>query len=283
MQSHSSFDVMIVYKPWEGCKETFDRIKEYSGLGIRLVKQDAGLFEEALNTIYRKADSDVVINTDDDAWASRNWIKDHVEPHRRNKKVGMATGMVNESTLPDGTPLPFLTNLMNRQKWRMNKHTLLDRPIDSGFRGYGMYIGRSGNATVYTFNSTSYPYYSVELVAQPIPGGPISYTALLSNPGSHARIPLSRTIFINQSGGPYSVVAPQLNNTLNYSFVVYYSGTQITGGAITGSAMPESNFFRFTALCDYALCPYNASGITMRVVYQNADTKVIKINYSDNS
>ena len=143
-QSYGNFSVMVVYKPWDGCKQTLGRIKEYSGLGIRLVKQDPGLFEEALNTIYRKADGDVVIHTDDDAYASRDWVRDHVELHKRHKDVGMATGIVDESTLPDGTPLPFFTRLLNAQKWRMNKHTLIDSPIDEKFRDYGMYVGRSG-------------------------------------------------------------------------------------------------------------------------------------------
>ncbi len=143
-QSFRNFDIMVVYKEWPGCRETLGKIRDYKGLDIALVKQDRGLFEEALNTIYRKADGDVVIHTDDDAHASRDWIKDHVELHKRHRNIGMATGIVDESTLPDGTPLPFFTRLMNEQKWRMNKHTIIDRPIDKRFKDYGMYIGKSG-------------------------------------------------------------------------------------------------------------------------------------------
>ncbi len=143
-QSFKNFSIMVVYRPWPGCKDMLDRIKEHKGLEIELVKQDTGLFEEALNTIYRKADGDVVIHTDDDAHASRDWINDHVELHKKHKEVGMATGMVDESTLPDGTHVPFFTRFLNGQKWRMNKHTIIDRPIDEGFKDYGMYIGRSG-------------------------------------------------------------------------------------------------------------------------------------------
>ena len=144
VQSYSNFDVMIVYKPWDGCKQIFDTIKEYRDLNIHMIRQDAGLFEEALNTIYRKADGDIVIHTDDDAYASKDWIRDHVELHKRHQDVGMATGIVDESIFPDGTPLPFFTRLFNEQKWRMNKHTIIDKPIDKKFKEYGMYIGRSG-------------------------------------------------------------------------------------------------------------------------------------------
>ncbi len=143
-QSFKNFSVIVVYKQWPGWKDTLDRIKEYRGLEVELVRQDRGLFEEALNTIYRKANGDIVIHTDDDAHASRSWIKDHVELHKRHKGVGMATGVVEENTFPDGTPLPFFMRLLNEQKWRMNKHTIIDRPIDKRFKEYGMYIGRSG-------------------------------------------------------------------------------------------------------------------------------------------
>ncbi len=143
-QSFKNFNIVVVYKEWPRWKDTLGKIKDYKGLEIELVKQNPGLFEEALNTIYRKADGDVIVHTDDDAHVSKNWIKEHVELHKKHKGVGMATGIVNESTLPDGTPLPFFTRFLNAQKWRMNKHTIIDRPIDSKFRDYGMYIGRSG-------------------------------------------------------------------------------------------------------------------------------------------
>ncbi len=140
-------------------------------------------------------------------------------------------------------------------------------------------IQRSSNLTVYLFNSSVYPYYSVELEEHQIKNGTANFAALLGTANSQSRLPLKSVIFINQSGGPYSEAVSQLNKTLNFTFVVYFQGAQITGGAIVGSGMPGSNFFRFTALCNLAACPYNDSGVTMQVVYQNADTKIIKINY----
>lgn len=143
-QSFKNFNVMVVYKQWPGWKGTLGKVRDYNGLDIELVRQDAGLFEEALNTIYRKADGDIIIHTDDDACVTKDWVKDHVELHKKHKEIGMATGMVKENTYPDGTPLPFFTKLLNEQKWRMNKHTVIDKPIDKKFKNYGMYIGRSG-------------------------------------------------------------------------------------------------------------------------------------------
>ena len=143
-QSYQNFSVLIVYKEWPGCEETISKIKGYKNLDIEVLKQDQGYFEEALNTIYRKADGEIVIHADDDAWVSKNWVKDHVKLHKKYKKVGMATGMVIEDIQPNGTPLPFFKKLINGGKWRMNKHTIIDKPIDSRFKSYGMYIGKSG-------------------------------------------------------------------------------------------------------------------------------------------
>lgn len=143
-QSYKNFSVMVVYKKWEGYKEVLNAIKAYNKLDMDFVEQDKGYFEEALNTIYRKADGEVVIHTDDDAYASRNWVKDHVELHKRHKKIGLATGLVDESIYPDGTKVPFLKRFVRSQQWRMNKHTIIDKPIDTNFKDYGAYIGKSG-------------------------------------------------------------------------------------------------------------------------------------------
>ncbi len=143
-QSYKDFNVMVVYKKWEGYKDTLSEIKAYDKLDINFIEQDKGLFEEALNTIYRKADGDIVIHTDDDAYASKNWVKDHIELHKKHKEVGMATGLVEENRLSDGTQLPFFKRFIKSQQWRMNKHTIIDKPIDEKFKDYGMYIGKSG-------------------------------------------------------------------------------------------------------------------------------------------
>ena len=143
-QSYKNFDIMIIYKPWEGYKKVLDKIKEYKTLSIRLIKQNSGFFEEALNLAYRKADSDIVIHTDDDAWVDKNWITEHVEIHKKNKKIGMVTGRVIENIDQNGKKLPLSIRIPNELKWLMNKHTLIDKPITKKFIGYGMYLGKSG-------------------------------------------------------------------------------------------------------------------------------------------
>ncbi len=142
-QSYKDFSVMVIYKPWDGYKQKLDPLREYD-LDIDFVRQPEGFFEEAMNVSYNKADGDVVIHTDDDAYASRNWISDHVDFHIKHQNVGIATGMVDQSTYPDGRKLSRAATFINGQKWRMNDFRLIDGPIDERFKGYSMYIGRSG-------------------------------------------------------------------------------------------------------------------------------------------
>lgn len=143
-QSYKKFEVMIIYSDQKKQGITLDAIKESKTLSLSFVKQDRGFFEEALNTAYRKADGDIVIHTDDDAIPSKNWIKEHIEFHMRWPKAGMATGFVIENAYADGTKLNPIADFLNAQKWRMLKHTIIDKPIEDRFKNYGMYIGRSG-------------------------------------------------------------------------------------------------------------------------------------------
>ncbi len=139
LQTYKDFHVLLIYKEKEGMKEILEGIKDYSGIEIELITQRKGRFEEALNIAYGKADGELGLNTDDDAHAEKNWIEEHVGFHRKHEKAGIATGKVIEEGRES-----FLSKLLNEQKWRMNKHTIIDRPIDAKFSNYGMYIGRSG-------------------------------------------------------------------------------------------------------------------------------------------
>lgn len=144
-------------------------------------------------------------------------------------------------------------------------------------------VRRSQNSTIDVFNSSAYPYYRVDVVANRTGNQTSSVQAYVGSALSSNVYAIRRVFFINLAGGtPYSVIESALSTTANYSLVVYYNGTQISGGALMGPKMPYSNFFRLVALCNYAECPYNSSGVTMRVVYENGDTRIIKINYAAN-
>ncbi|MCL4379212.1 MAG: glycosyltransferase family 2 protein [Candidatus Marsarchaeota archaeon] len=144
-QSYKKFDTCIVFRHSDNVEEdkhTLDRIEGYD-LSINIMKQHRGGIPEAMNTIFG-IDSHVIINTDDDAYASKNWIKDHVGFHDKHKNVGMATGLVREVGLRTGGIQGSIDRVLNAQKWRISNFAAIDPPIDDRFADYGMYIGKSG-------------------------------------------------------------------------------------------------------------------------------------------
>ncbi len=146
MQSHKRFEIEVVFKHSNDRKAdsaTLDRIKDYPGLSIRVTKQLNGGIPEAMNIIFG-IDSDIVINTDDDAYASKDWVKDHYLLHTGHRKVGIATGLVNEMKPKTKGMRSSINMMLNGQKWRINNFAAIDPPIDRRFAGYGMYIGKSG-------------------------------------------------------------------------------------------------------------------------------------------
>lgn len=141
-QSYKNFNILVIYKLDRAKKSVIDRIKEYRSLNIELVAQTKGMAADVINIAYAKADGDIIINTDDDAQVSRNFVKNHVELHNKHPEVGVATGLVDDRA--KDASVSWMTDMLHRQMWRMNKHTIIDRPIGENFKEYGMYPGKSG-------------------------------------------------------------------------------------------------------------------------------------------
>ncbi len=95
-QSYTDFDTLIVYKPAPG-DDSLEAVKDYvAELGAKIVVQENGFIEEAMNIIFERSKSyDIALVTDDDAIPSPNWVRDHVVLHEREKWIGVATGATN--------------------------------------------------------------------------------------------------------------------------------------------------------------------------------------------
>ncbi len=146
-QSYKNFAINIIFKPSsdKNCdRRVFETIDAHDNLDIKIIKQSAGRFEEAMNIAYGKIDADIIINTDGDAYASKSWVSDHVGLHNKYYSVGIATGLVIETRPEENYVVDKIGAFLDSQKWRMNRHTFIDRPIDKQFYNYGMYIGVSG-------------------------------------------------------------------------------------------------------------------------------------------
>jgi GT2 family glycosyltransferase len=140
-QTYKKFEIAIFLKcsQTEFDKDLLDKIACYNSLSISIIKQQSGYFDEAMNLIFNYTDSGIVLNTDDDATVSKTWVSDHLKIHSKYPKIGMASGIVIENILKS----PIMNFLYN-QKWRINKHTFIDKPISKIFSNFGMYVGKSG-------------------------------------------------------------------------------------------------------------------------------------------
>ena len=70
----------------------------------------------------------------------------------------------------------------------------------------------------------------------------------------------------------------------NYTFMMTYSGRNITSAALVGPNFTKSNMFKFLYGCNYSSCSYGGNtGISMKLVYQNLDSRIFKISYPNST
>ncbi len=102
-----------------------------------------------------------------------------------------------------------------------------------------------------------------------------------------------QVIFYNQTSGQMQVInqtaIPNISQT-SYSLLMMYSGiprqgapVNITQAYAVNNGLANSNMFKFLFLCSTAQCPWDNKIATLQLVYQNADSKIFKINYNQSS
>jgi asparagine N-glycosylation enzyme membrane subunit Stt3 len=138
--------------------------------------------------------------------------------------------------------------------------------------------GVEGNCDGITY--TEPVYYRAEMVLQPQKNGTGSSTAAYIGTSASNRLTgIKYVIFYNQSNYNYTIVGSPISNALNYTLLVTYVNRTITGGVLLGIDLPQSNLFKFTFLCNYYVCPFGDSNISMRAVFINGDSRILKITY----
>ncbi len=130
----------------------------------------------------------------------------------------------------------------------------------------------------YTFSSHSPPYYKALMMLQPQKNGTNKFVAFLGAGSSNQYLPMKHVMFFNTSNNAYNVVDSE-SNAINYTLLVSYSGSKISGGVVLGPDLFNSNFFRLTFLCNYYACPYDNDNVTLTPVFINGDTRIFKVNY----
>ena len=137
----------------------------------------------------------------------------------------------------------------------------------------------SGNSTsrVYSFSQNAPPYYDAALI---INGSQVKDMRAAIGIGNGSLSYISRVLLYNPNTSSF-VFVNSTKPALNYTLMVSYANSTITQAEILGPKLAASNLLKFTLLCGYSACPYDANGsIRMKMVYANADSRIYKIYYN---
>jgi glycosyltransferase involved in cell wall biosynthesis len=120
-QSYRDFSVLIVYKPTPGDR-TAEAVKSFQDrLNIRVIEQEKGKIDEAMNIIFQSSSADVLLTTDDDEIPDVNWVKDHLKFHEKYPEGGAFRGRVKKKTsdlgvrVKDNMVKRFIKNMIYSQ------------------------------------------------------------------------------------------------------------------------------------------------------------------------
>lgn len=133
------------------------------------------------------------------------------------------------------------------------------------------------NTIVYQFNNSN---YVAQLRITPQSNGTTQTLALLGAVGSNKLALMRKLIFLNQSSLAYEVINLPVNRSVNYSLLVTYSGSSITGAEVLGQKLPYTNMFKMLYECSFTSCALGSGNVTAQLVYANADTKIIHLTYT---
>jgi hypothetical protein len=222
-----------------------------------------------------------------EAWANRTSYMDSVGGENGTRIYYFARYL--ENTTADSQYLYSIGKpeyIVARQYWLTELAGLVEEGVPSNPQQYTFTslqaIGQpEQNATsqVYFFSNG---YYNVTLVTKKANATtPANYSAYLGAVGQLHQYKITRVNLYNTSSTRYS----EYNQTaaeaqLNYTLMIFYSGSQIEGAIILTNTLYESNLFKLVWLCDQYQCPYSNSTARITPVFINNDTRIFRVNYT---
>jgi asparagine N-glycosylation enzyme membrane subunit Stt3 len=220
-----------------------------------------------------------------EGWGNRTSYMDSVGGETGSRIYNFTDWLFN--TTPD---TQYLYNnhkpqyLLVRQYWWMELGGIAEEgaPINVSAFAYsplGSVNVQQGqnNTVIYNFLGS----YRVQmLVTQQNATAPLQFFAFIGSTGSSQGAMLKHIVLLNQANETYDIINSNSVNAVNYTLFVTFYGKNITGAAVLGSMLPESNIYKMLILCNYQVCPYATPNATMQVVYENMDTKILKISYA---
>ena len=109
--------------------------------------------------------------------------------------------------------------------------------------------------------------------------------------GSGRISPFSAVAFYNQNTDNFSIVNQTgFNVTNGETLLIEYSSVpkpgiamNVTGAIIFAQGMASSNMLKFLYFCNSNECAWNSSTASMRLVFQNTDTRIFRISYNSST
>ena len=135
---------------------------------------------------------------------------------------------------------------------------------------------KANSTTIYQFNNTQ---YVAQLRITPEANGTSQTLALFGPYGGTKLLLMRRVIFLNESSLAYEVINAPVNQSANYTLLITYTGTSITGAQLLGQKLPYTNMFKMLDECSFTSCALSTPNVTAQLVYANPDTKIIKLTY----
>jgi hypothetical protein len=143
-------------------------------------------------------------------------------------------------------------------------------------------VEKQGNETIYSLFTNSTPSYSTKVVIDPLANGTFNATSYLSVGGSNF-YEMRSTLFYNTINGAYQFFNRSTNGTVNYTEMIFFQNSSIDGAQVLGPKLTQTNLFKFLYLCNAQGCPFDDGTASLQLVYINADSRIYKVYYGNES
>ncbi|MDE1865603.1 MAG: hypothetical protein KGH94_03135 [Candidatus Micrarchaeota archaeon] len=222
-----------------------------------------------------------------EGWANRTSYMDSVGGENAIRIYYFARYLANDT--PDSQYLYSIGKpqyLVARQYWLTELTGLIAEGVPKHPENYVYTIlqpegnpYQNATAQVYIFTNG---IYNVTLVNRHASNSTaLNYTAYLSQIGQRGYYKIHGVTLYNTSSTRYlEFNASAGNYQLNYTLMIFYSGTILEGAIITTDTLYNSNLFKLVWLCNRYQCPVSNSTTKLVQVYSNNDTRIYRINYT---
>jgi asparagine N-glycosylation enzyme membrane subunit Stt3 len=221
-----------------------------------------------------------------EGWANRTSYMDSVGGENGMRIYYFARWLANSSADPQylyGIGKPQY--IVARQYWLTELSGLIAEGVPTNPQNYTFTqlsgIGQPQQNATSQFYFFSNGQYNVTLISTKTDNGPAAnYSAYLGTVGQTQLYKVSRVTLYNTTSYFYKAFNATAGPNLNFTLMIFYTGSQIEGAIIMNNGLYDSNLFKLVWLCNQYQCPYSNSSARISPVFINNDTRIYKVTYT---